>query len=90
MEEKERCQSCGMPISAEFGNYGKEADGSPVSEYCMFCYTDGGFTKPDQTVDEMVESSIEFMTANLGFTKDQASAMSNEVIPKLKRWNANA
>ncbi len=86
MDEKERCQSCGMPISADFGNFGTEADGTPASEYCMFCYKDGGFTKPDQTLNEMVQSSVDFMTANLGFTSEQATAMSNDVIPKLKRW----
>lgn len=86
MDDKERCQSCGMPISSEFGNLGTESDGSPVSEYCMFCYKDGGFTQPNQTLDEMIQSSVDFMTANMGFSQDQASQMSNDVIPKLKRW----
>lgn len=86
MEEKVRCQSCGMPLSGEVENYGTAADGSPVSEYCTFCYQGGGFTKPDQTVEEMVQSSIDFMTANLGFSREQATEMSNDVIPKLKRW----
>ena len=86
MDDKMRCQSCGMPVSDEFKNYGTEADGSPASEYCMFCYKDGDFTNPDQTVDEMVQSSIGFMTANLGFSEEQATQMSNDVIPKLKRW----
>jgi hypothetical protein len=86
MEEKVRCQSCGMPLSDDFGNYGTGADGSPVSEYCQFCYQGGGFTKPDQTVEEMVQSSIDFMSTNLGFSREQASEMSNDVIPKLKRW----
>lgn len=87
MEEKARCQSCGMPISAEFGNFGTEADGTPASEYCQFCYQGGGFTKLDQTVEGMVRSSIDFMTANMGFSEEQASQMSNDVIPKLKRWS---
>lgn len=87
MEEKARCQSCGMPIDASFNNLGTDVRGEPVSEYCMFCYKDGGFTNPDQTVDEMVRSSIDFMTANLGFATEQATQMSNDVIRKLKRWN---
>ncbi len=86
MEEKVRCQSCGMPISDEFKNFGTEGDGSPVSEYCMFCYQNGGFTNPDQTVEGMVQSSIDFMTANMEFSREQATEMSNDVIPKLKRW----
>jgi hypothetical protein len=86
MDDKPRCESCGMPLSDEFKNFGTESDGSPVSEYCMFCYQDGTFTNPDQTVDEMVQSSIDFMTSNLGFSEDQATQMSNDVIRKLKRW----
>ena len=87
MEEKARCQSCGMPVEAAFQNLGTEADGTPASEYCMFCYQNGSFTNPTQTVDEMVQSSIDFMTTNLGFEREQAAQMSNDVIPKLKRWN---
>lgn len=76
-----------MPISEEFNNFGSATDGSPVSEYCMFCYKDGDFTNPDQTVDGMVQSSIDFMTSNLGFSAEEATQMSNDVIPGLKRWN---
>lgn len=87
MEEKVRCQSCGMPIEAAFQNLGTEADGSPASEYCMFCYQNGSFTNPTQTVDEMVHSSIDFMTSKMEFTPEKATQMSNEVIRGLKRWN---
>ena len=87
MEEKERCQSCGMPLETSFKNYGTESDGTPASEYCMFCYQDGAFTNPTQTVDEMVQSSIDFMTGSMEFTHEQASKMSNDVIRRLKRWN---
>ena len=68
-------------------HWGTEADLTPASEYCQFCYQNGGFTKPDQTLDEMIESSIGFMTSNLGFEKEQAEKMSNDVIRGLKRWN---
>jgi hypothetical protein len=29
---------------------------------------------------------VDFMTANLGFTAEKASEMSNEIIPHLRRW----
>ena len=87
MDDKVRCQSCGMPISAEFQNLGTEVDGSQAVEYCSFCYQHGSFTNPDQTVDEMVDSSINFMTTNMGFDRVQATQMSNDVIRGLKRWN---
>jgi len=86
MDEKRRCQSCGMPIDESFANFGTEADGSSSDQFCTFCYQNGEFTNPQQTVDEMVASSVDFMTANLGFTTDEASELSNRVIRKLKRW----
>ena len=59
MDEKVRCQSCGMPLSDAFGNYGTQAGGSKHPEYCLFCFKDGAFTLPHQTMDEMIQSSIE-------------------------------
>ena len=87
MDDKARCQSCGMPMGEDESNWGTEADNTPASEYCQFCYQGGGFTTPDQTVDEMVQSSVDFMTANLGFERERAEQMSNDVIRRLKRWN---
>jgi hypothetical protein len=86
MEEMNRCQSCGMPIDISFGNQGTEVDGSSSTEYCQFCYANGKFTNPDQTVDEMVASSIDFMTSNLGADRAEAEKLSNDVSPKLRRW----
>jgi hypothetical protein len=86
MDEKQRCQSCGMPVDESFANFGTEADGSSSSEFCSFCYQNGEFTNPHQNVDEMVASSVDFMTSNLGFSPAEASELSNKVIRKLKRW----
>lgn len=76
-----------MPLSDEFANFGTDSDGLPVSEYCMFCYAEGGFTNPTQTVDEMVQSSIDFMSKEFKMPIEQAAQISNDVIRKLKRWN---
>lgn len=86
MDDKERCQSCGMPLSAEFGNYGTAADGKPVTDYCVFCYADGGFRNPDQTLEEMIRSSIDNMTNDLGIPLERATELANTVIPALRRW----
>ena len=86
MEHKIRCQSCGMPLSTDFGNYGTDEAGAPVSEYCMFCYQGGAFTNPNQTLDEMIASSVENMTGDLGMPIEQARQMAKTVIPSLKRW----
>lgn len=90
MEDKKRCQSCGMPIDASLASLGTESDGSSSSTYCKFCYQDGAFTNPDQTLEEMVQSSVDFMTTNLSFTPEMAAKMSNDIIPNLNRWSSNA
>lgn len=81
-----RCQSCGMPISNEFGNLGTNADGSHVAEFCVFCFANGEFTNPHQTLEEMIASSIENMTGDLQMSAEQASELANSLIPNLKRW----
>jgi hypothetical protein len=86
MEDKQRCQSCGMPIDAAAGNLGTETDGSFSPDYCTYCYQSGVFTDPGQTVDAMVASSVDFMSTNLGFSREEAAQLSNNVIRKLKRW----
>ncbi len=64
MENKIRCQSCGMPLAESFGNFGTNADGSSAVEFCNICYREGAFNNPNQTLDEMIQSSIENMTAD--------------------------
>lgn len=77
-----------MPLSKEFGNFGTNADGSSVSEYCSFCFADGDFTNPNQTMEEMIQSSIENMTQDLQMPLEQAKNLANSFIPSLKRWQS--
>lgn len=48
------CQSCSMTMT-EPEHFGTEADGSRNKEYCIHCYKDGQFTRPDATLEDMVE-----------------------------------
>lgn len=73
-----------MPM--QDGGWGTNADGSENDLYCKFDYQDGKFTEPDLTVDGMVEKSVKLMTTELNFEETQARQMSEEIIPKLKRW----
>ncbi len=86
MDNKTRCQSCGMPLSADFGNIGTNADGTKTDEYCSFCFQNGEFIAPDQTLEEMINSSIENMTADLNMPPEEAAELANSFIPTLKRW----
>lgn len=86
MDNKIRCQSCGMPLSEEFGNLGTNADGTNTTEYCSFCFAYGDFTNPNQTMEEMIASSIENMTQDLQMPLEQATNLANSFIPTLKRW----
>lgn len=86
-EDKKRCQSCGMPIADSFGNLGTMADGSFNSVYCNICFVDGDFANPQQTLQEMIASSIDNMVNEIGMPKAQAVELANSFIPTLKRWN---
>jgi Putative zinc ribbon domain len=86
MDNKIRCQSCGMPLSKDFGNLGTNADDSNTEEFCIFCFKNGAFTNPNQTMNEMINSSIENMTTDLQMPLEQATNLANSFIPTLKRW----
>ena len=86
MEEKVRCQSCGMPLSELFGNYGTNRDGSNNSEYCSVCFKNGEFTNPKQTMEQMIQSSIDNMTNDLQMPLETATSLAQSVIPSLRRW----
>lgn len=87
MEEKIRCQSCGMPLAEGF--FGTEPDGLPSQDYCKFCYRKGVFTDPELTLDGMIEKSVHHMTTILGMPEERASALAKSFIPYLKRWKEN-
>jgi len=86
MDDKIRCQSCGIPLSTDFGNLGTNSDGTKIDEYCSFCFQNGEFTAPDQTLEEMINSSIENMTADLNMPPEKAAELANSFIPTLRRW----
>jgi hypothetical protein len=85
MDEKLRCQSCGQPLARPI-DHGTNSDGSQNAEYCHYCYQNGQFTQPNQTMEDMIQSSIDNMTRDLMFSQEKAQALANEYIPNLKRW----
>lgn len=83
--EQKICQSCSMPMSGA-EQMGKEKDGSYNTDYCHYCYKDGAFIDPGETLDHMIDTGISFMVEQ-GMGKDQARAELEAVLPGLKRWN---
>ena len=84
-ENQKFCQSCAMPLTDD-KLFGTNADGTKNEDYCIYCFKDGEFTS-DMSMDEMMNFCIEKMVeVHPEIDKTQASAMMNEVFPKLKRW----
>lgn len=93
MEKQEQnfCQSCGMPLTTE-GHFGKNADGSANTDYCVYCFTNGKFTS-DVTMDEMIEHCLQFIDdfnkdSDQKMTKEEAREQMRQFFPQLKRWKA--
>lgn len=78
------CQSCGMPLENE-EIFGKNADGTPNEEYCIYCYPNGAFNKPDETLEEMIATCIPFMQKE-GFSEEDARKHLEATLKNLKRW----
>jgi len=84
------CQSCGSQFPKE-GFYGKNADGSQNDEYCKYCWVDGAYGNPNETIEEMVESCVPYMIKSDENTDgypdiDTARVEFKKRLLELKRW----
>ena len=84
--EHPMCQSCAMPMETQ-AMMGTEKDGSISKDYCTYCYQSGAFYKPNETMDEMIQTCVPHMV-EAGFEAEKAEQMLREVLPQLKRWKA--
>lgn len=82
--ERQRCQSCGMPMRAE-KDKGTEANGTSTDKYCINCYKDGKFTWPDATAEQMQIYCMGILTKEKHWPAFLARSATNG-IPKLERW----
>jgi hypothetical protein len=82
--ETKICQSCGMPMTKP-EDFGTNADGSPSSEYCRYCFQNGEFTAKME-MPEFIEMQVKIATEKLGMPEDKARQMAESTIPNLKRW----
>lgn len=66
-------------------DFGTNADGSPNSEYCRYCFRDGEFTAKME-MPEFIEMQVKIAVEKLGMIEEKAREMAENTIPKLKRW----
>ena len=88
MDDKSRCQSCGMPLGTGF--YGTNADGTVSDEYCKYCFEKGFFREPNLTLDDIIGRSIAQIIDEQNMSKDDAEELARKIIPNLKRWQTKA
>lgn len=81
------CQSCAMPLGKP-EDFGTDAHGYRVNDYCRHCYTNGVFTEPDISMPAMLEKCVSVMAQQGIMPEPQARALMMDVLPRLKRWHA--
>jgi len=87
MSTKKICQSCGDVPLTEDKFFGKNTDGSRNEDYCCYCFPNGAFNKPDETLEEMVESMVpDYVNSGDYPDADSARKMLHDRICNLKRW----
>ena len=79
------CQSCSMPMEKP-DDFGTDAAGFRMNDYCKFCFKAGAFTEPAMTKEQMIERVGRLLVERVRMPEEQAVAMANEFVPKLKRW----
>lgn len=80
------CQSCGMPLRKP-EDFGTARNGTPVNEYCHYCYMKGEFTNPKMTLSEMADFCAAVL-ARQGMPEAKARALMANTLPGLKRWRS--
>jgi len=84
MKHKQFCQSCGM-LLGEPQLAGTESDGSASTEFCIHCYDNGAFTKPDITLEEMTAHVVSLMQQKN--MEQNVINLAVNSLPNLKRWD---
>ena len=79
------CQSCGMPL-AQPEDFGTDAIGYRVNDWCRFRYVNGAFMDPGMTMQGMIDKCVDVMVRKGLMPHDKARALMTEVVPRLKRW----
>ena len=80
------CQSCGMPLTRP-EDFGTDATGHRINDYCHYCFANGAFTAPQATLQGMIDKTVDIMVRKGIMPAAEARALMSRVIPELKRWH---
>lgn len=83
------CQSCGMPLDKP-EDFGTDAIGYRVNDWCQLCYTQGAFIEPEISMPAMIDKCVDALVRQKLMTAQKARALMTEVLPRLKRWRGQA
>ena len=81
------CQSCSMPID-NTSLAGTEADGTPSSTYCIYCYRRGKFIMPELQLHDM-QLIVRDQMKKRHLPQTLIDTALN-VLPSLQRWKTTA
>ena len=84
LEKGPFCQSCAMPLRKP-EDFGTGAEGFRINDYCVHCYSEGRFTEPSISMQQMIDRCVPFMTAQ-GMPEAQARGLMTSTLPMFKRW----
>jgi len=79
------CQSCAMPMTKP-DDFGTDAAGHRVNDYCHYCYAAGAFTEPHLTMQQMVNRCVAILASQQHMREEEALALIAGTLPLLKRW----
>jgi len=71
-------------------DFGTDAKGFRVDDYCHYCFTSGAFTTPDLSLPAMIDICVAAMTQRGVMPAREARTLMNDLLPRLKRWQSAA
>jgi len=79
------CQSCGWPLETP-REFGTDASGRRINDYCVYCYHNGKFTEPDVALEEMIARAADHLIKTERMHHFQARDIAERSVSRLKRW----
>ncbi len=66
-------------------DYGTNKDDPVNTEYCRHCYLKGVFVNHGISMEKKIEKNID-KAHKMGMSSEEATIMSHNILPALKRW----